>query len=163
MKKMTWTLLIACAVVAALGAGLYIFFFARANPALPADRVRVGPATFTVEIADTMAAQARGLSYRANLADGHGMLFDFGTPGVQSFWMKDMNFPLDMIWIGGGKVLGFEENAPAPASGTPLWKLPIYNSPDGTDQVLEVNAGTVAKDGIKAGDAVAVAGGSRAG
>ena len=45
-------------------------------------------------------------------------------------------------------MLGFAENA-QPQPGAPLWSFTIYNSPDGTDKVLEVNAGTVAKDGIK--------------
>jgi uncharacterized membrane protein (UPF0127 family) len=81
--------------------------------------------------------------------------------------MKDMNFPLDMIWIGsaagsgaqrqGEVVLGFAQNA-APQPGVPLWSLTIYNSPDGTNNVLEVNAGTVAKDGIKVGDTVQIGG-----
>ena len=73
--------------------------------------------------------------------------------------MKDMNFPLDMIWIGPGangeEVLGFAENA-EPQPGATLWGLTIYSSPDGTDKVLEVNAGTVARDSIKVDDAVQI-------
>ena len=67
------------------------------------------------------------------------------------------------VWIGPGadgqgeQVLGFAQNA-VPQPGVPLWSLTIYNSPDGTDKVLEVNAGTVAKDGIKVGDAVQLGG-----
>jgi uncharacterized membrane protein (UPF0127 family) len=66
-----------------------------------------------------------------------------------------MNFPLDLIWIAGDKVVGFAENA-APQPGAALWNLQIYNSPDGTDKVLEVSAGTVAKDNIKIGDIVQI-------
>jgi hypothetical protein len=123
-----------------------------ANPPLTESEVRVGNATFAVEMATTTVEKTRGLSFRANLAQGSGMLFTF-NPGVQNFWMKDMNFPIDIIWIADGKVAGFAENA-EPQPGTPLWKLTIYTSPDGVDKVLEVNAGTVAKDGIKIGDMV---------
>jgi len=61
-----------------------------------------------------------------------------------------------MIWISGTTVDGFAQNVPAPASGAQLWQLPVYSSPDNTDKVLEVNAGTVAKYNIKVGDAVTI-------
>lgn len=141
---------------------LYVFLFRRPNPPLPTNVVRIGSAVFNVELATSSLAQARGLSYRESLAENAGMLFIFPTPGVKTFWMKDMNFSIDMIWIGpgsggGDQVLGFAENA-APQPGAPLWQLTIYPSPDGTDKVLEVNAGTVAKDNIHIGDAVQVGG-----
>lgn len=81
------------------------------------------------------------------------MLFPFGSGGIQNFWMKDMNFPIDIVWISEGKVAGFVRDA-EPQPGAPLWKLTIYTSPDNVDQVLEVPAGTVAKDGLKMGDSV---------
>lgn len=139
--------------IAAGAAVSYLFLFRRPNPPLPANQLRVGNAVFTVEIASTTIQQTRGLSYRTNLGENQGMLFIFSRPTVQSFWMKDMNFPLDMIWIGGSKVLGFAQNA-APEPGVSLWNLTVYNSPGGTDKVLEVNAGTVAKDNIMIGDTV---------
>lgn len=152
-KKMTFLLLGTMLVLVALVAA-YFFFFARPNQALSKSTVSIDGAAFRVELARTMAEEARGLSFRPSLGADEGMLFFFDNhPGIQSFWMKDMNFPLDIIWIGGGRVLGFAENA-APQPETPMWGLKIYNSPDGTDRVLEVNAGTVAKYHIKVGDAV---------
>ena len=140
---------------------IYLFIFARANGQLPSVTVKIGSATFQTEIADTMATQARGLSYRTSLGADDAMLFVFASATVQNFWMKDMNFPLDMIWIGDGKVNGFAENA-APQPGVPLWSLTIYSSPGGTDKVLEVNAGIVAKYRIKVGDPVTIIGGKYA-
>ncbi len=152
-KKMTFLLLGTVLVLAALVAA-YLFLFARPNAALQKSTVVIDGATFHVELARTTTEEARGLSFRPSLGEDEGMLFFFDKhPSIQSFWMKDMQFPIDIIWIGGGKVLGFSENA-APQPGTPLWGLKIYNSPDGTDRVLEVNAGTVAKYHIKEGDAV---------
>ena len=121
-----------------------------------ADQLDIAGATFNVEIASTSVEQARGLSYRASLGENDGMLFIFSAGTIQTFWMKDMHFPLDMIWICGTTVDGFAQIVPAPASGAQLWQLPVYSSPDNTDKVLEVNAGTVAKYNIKVGDAVTI-------
>jgi len=124
--------------------------------------VGIENATFDVEVASTMIQQANGLSYRASLAPNDGMLFLFSSSSVQNFWMKDMNFALDMIWIGpaasgtGSQVVGFAQDVPAPAPGTALWSLTIYSSPGNTNKVLEVNAGTVAKYNIKVGDPVEI-------
>lgn len=155
-KKMTLLLFAGVILILIAIGGVYYYMFQRANPPLTMTQAKIGGVTFNVELALTMTERTRGLSYRASLGSDNGMLFVFSTSTVQTFWMKDMNFPLDMIWIGGGKVLGFEQNAPQPAPGTALYQLPIYSSPDGTNEVLEVNAGTVAKYNIKVGDAVQV-------
>jgi uncharacterized membrane protein (UPF0127 family) len=126
------------------------------NPPLGTEAFSVDGAQFTVEVASSVLEQSRGLSFRPSLGANDGMLFIFSTGTVQTFWMKDMNFPLDMIWISGNTVVGFAQNAPAPTSGTQLWQLPIFSSPDKTDKVLEVDAGTVAKYNIKVGDTVTI-------
>lgn len=126
------------------------------NPPLTEESLSVDGVTFTVEIASSPLEEARGLSFRPSLGVNDGMLFTFGSGGVQTFWMKDMNFPLDMIWISGNTVVGFAQDAPPPAPGIQLWQLPIFSSPDNTDKVLEVNAGTVAKYNIKVGDTVTI-------
>jgi uncharacterized membrane protein (UPF0127 family) len=126
------------------------------NPPLPAEQLSVDNVTFNVEIASTTLEETRGLSFRPSLGPTDGMLFIFGSGTIQTFWMKDMNFPLDMIWISGNTVVGFAQNAPAPAAGTQIWQLPIYSSPSDTDKVLEVNAGTVAKYNIRVGDTVVI-------
>ncbi len=51
------------------------------------------------QIADTIDKQTQGLSDRTSLPQGAGMLFVFTTPAPQYMWMKDMNFPLDMVWL----------------------------------------------------------------
>lgn len=153
------TFLILGMLLIAVAAGTAIWWhaagFSRAcNPPLPRQMITVGTATFDVEMATTMVEQACGLSGRTGLGDGQGMFFVFGSGSTQTFWMKDMAFALDIIWISGDKVVGFAENVPPPAPGTQLWQLKLYSSPANTDTVLEVNAGTVARDGIKIGDAV---------
>ena len=61
--------------------------------------VEIGGQKLKVDLALTMAEQAQGLSGRENLLPDTGMLFVFDVPGKVPFWMKDMNFPIDMIWI----------------------------------------------------------------
>ena len=143
------------AVLAAIAGMAYFLIFQRANPPLITDQIKIGNIVFNVEIASTSVEKARGLSFRPSLGENQGMLFTFSTGAVQTFWMKDMNFPLDMIWISGNTVVGFAQNA-VPQPGVPLWGLTIYSSPDDTDKVLEVNAGTVANDNIKVGDTVQI-------
>lgn len=63
-------------------------------------------------VADTTESREEGLSGRSGLKDGEGMLFDFGMPGKFGFWMKDMLFPIDMIWINSdGVIVNIVENA----------------------------------------------------
>ena len=133
----------------------YLPVFRGCNPPLPRESLSIGSTTWSVEVASTAVEQACGLSGRSGLGDQEGMLFPFSKPSVQNFWMKDMNFPIDMIWISGDTVVGSVERA-SPQPGVPLWKLTIYSSPDGTDKVLEVNSGTIAKYGIRVGDRIEI-------
>ena len=53
----------------------------------------------SVEIAYTAASKAKGLGGRPCIQPNQGMLFDFGKDGHYAIWMKDMKFPIDVIWI----------------------------------------------------------------
>ena len=117
---------------------------------LPVSLVRVGVTPFVVEVASTFADRARGLSGHAPLGRNDGMLFVFPSPSAGAFWMDGMLYPLDFIWIAGGRVVGVTENAP-PLS---MSGYKLYYPPVPVDYVLEVNAGTVKKFGIGAGNKV---------
>lgn len=62
-------------------------------------RLKVGNKTILVEIADTEQKQTQGLSGRPQLTDNQGMLFNFGTSTMPTFWMKDMKFNLDLFGL----------------------------------------------------------------
>jgi hypothetical protein len=117
--------------------------------------VMIGNAVFNAEVRDTAAGRAQGLSGRDSLGAQEGMLFLFGTPGDYGFWMKDMNFPIDIVWIREGEVVWITENA-EPEPGKSMFSLTSYNPPTSADTVLEINAGEAVKYGIKAGDVVVV-------
>jgi len=106
--------------------------------------------TIGVEIADEMREQIAGLSGRESLCPDCGMLFVFPDKQVRHFWMKNMNFPLDIIWIGDGKILNISENL-SPEGESPE---KIYTSTLPANYVLEVNAGFAERHGIKVGDGI---------
>lgn len=109
---------------------------------------RIGDVSFNVEIADSAILQAKGLSGRESLPEKNGMLFIFSSPAKRGFWMPDMHFSLDMIWINGDKVVGITENVPPSGFGEP----DIYYPPENVDKVLEIPAGSAKKYALKIGD-----------
>ncbi len=137
-----------------VGAGYY-FFGLKAQTDYEQKTLTLGGQTFRVDIADTITKEAQGLSGRPGLAENEGMFFVFATSSPRTFWMKDMNFSIDIIWIKGETVVGFVENA-QPESGKSVFQLKLYSSPQWVNRVLEVPAGTVEKLGVKAGDKVVV-------
>jgi uncharacterized membrane protein (UPF0127 family) len=153
MKPMLILLAVLSVAVLALVAAILYFTFLSStpNPRLMSKTLTVGNAVFNVEIANTSTTRARGLSGRENLGENQGMLFIFDAPGNYGFWMKDMRFPLDFVWILGDKIVGVTENVPPPAPGASIFKLQVYYPPDSADKVLELNAGEVKKYGIQAG------------
>lgn len=61
--------------------------------------VKINSKIIAVEIADTPEERRLGLSGRENLKPDTGLLFVFDEPGYHTFWMKDMNFPIDIFWL----------------------------------------------------------------
>lgn len=108
-----------------------------------------------VEIAKTPAEQATGLGFRDFLGKDSGMLFIFEEKVSVKFWMKDMKFPIDIIWISGDKIAGIAENV-QPPTGAADENLTVYSPPEPVDYVLEVNAGFAAENGIKTGDKISL-------
>lgn len=106
-----------------------------------------GEHTILVELARTQQEQIKGLSGHAPLSDQEGMLFINEQKIQQRFWMKEMLFPIDIIWIDDETIIGFIEDArPENPVAT------IYVSPKPVDRVLEVQAGFVRKYNLKTGD-----------
>ena len=129
---------------------------AQPTPAIDAPVVTVGDTSFVVELAVTPAERNLGLSGHPPLADNEGMLFVFENEAKWTFWMKEMLFPLDMLWIDARcTVVDITENAPKPEPGQALQDLPRYFPQTLAQYVLEVNAGTAQRTGISIGDQVA--------
>ncbi len=108
--------------------------------------ITVGDVPILVEIANTDAKRMKGLSGRELLPPNEGLLFVFEKPENHSFWMRDMQFPIDIIWINEKfSVVGVIENISQASFPE------IFEPSEPIKFVLEVNAGWAAKNGIKRG------------
>jgi len=155
MKRKNFVAFLIIAVV--FLAGFFLISHSAKN-LLPQDikYVQIAGQEIKVELALTEAEQNKGLSGRSELRDGEGMLFVFAKPGKYSFWMKDMNFPIDMVWFtpsegGAGEVLKvvyIKKNA------DPKLYPETYGPETDAKYVLEVVAGFSDKNNLKVGDSV---------
>ena len=108
-----------------------------------------GVHVFSVELATTDEERERGLMFRKELPDGHGMLFDFETERSVAMWMKNTLIPLDMIFIrADGRISNIAES-------TEPMSTRIIPSRGAVRAVLEVAGGTAKRLGIEVGDRVA--------
>ncbi len=107
-----------------------------------------GRHAFKVEVMRNDAQRAKGLMYRRTMAADHGMLFDFERPAPATMWMKNTDLSLDMVFIrSDGSIARI-------AADTEPLSTQIISSGEPVLSVLELNAGTAAKLGIRAGDRV---------
>jgi hypothetical protein len=109
----------------------------------------------TVEIVNTPGSIQQGLSGRSSIASD-GMLFVMPKPDLYSFWMKDMQFNLDLIWIANCQVVAITSDVPKPEPGMPLETLPTYLPPVPVDMVLEVPSDVSGKHTWQVGDVLSV-------
>ena len=102
--------------------------------------------TIDTELADSDSERERGLSFRNEMQISEGMLFVFDKSAKYAFWMKDMNFPIDILWLDEeGRVVYMEENV---AVST----YPGYFINEAKAKyVFEINAGMANKLGIYLG------------
>ena len=111
--------------------------------------VKIAGQTIKVDLALTPKTQEQGLSGRTELKENEGMLFVFNKPSQYSFWMKDMNFPIDIIWLGEDLRIVYIEKEAKPES------YPNAFTPDQKAKfVLEVMSGFSEKNNLKEGDIV---------
>jgi uncharacterized protein len=101
---------------------------------------------FQVEVARNDADRAQGLMYRRSMPADRGMLFDFGRVEPVAMWMQNTYLPLDMLFVRpDGTIARVAANAEPLSTRTIPSGEPVL-------AVLELNAGTAARLGIKAGD-----------
>jgi len=117
-----------------------------APAAMSASLIHAPGGDIYVQIAETPDQMSLGLGDRDSLSANQGMLFVFPQPGVYSFWMKDMHFPLDMVWIGTDKKV-----AGVTADISPDTYPNTFQPQSAISYVLELNAGAAKQFGIKTG------------
>ena len=137
IKNCIWVILFL-----SLGIGIILMAGYKKN-----NRVCINENCFQVEIAESGGEKRRGLSFRESLPEGSGMLFVYDKEDYYSFWMKDMNFPIDIIWINKEKEVVHIERNLQPC-GTDSCKG--YKPSQKAMYVLEINPGLDIKIGDKA-------------
>ena len=104
-----------------------------------------------LEVADTELEHWQGLSGRPYLPAGSGMIFVFDKPFQPSFWMKDMQFPLDFIWMDENfRIVDLTPDVAPESYPT------IFKPSEPVQYVLEVNAGFAEREELKIGDTLAL-------
>lgn len=121
---------------------------------LKLNTLQIGDTTINITIADNELTRAQGLSGKPKLASNEGMLFKFQTPGFWQFWMKDMSFGLDFIWIKNGKIVEITQNVPPPKQTNDQPEILTPHQP--IDQVLEVDAGFAAAHNLQIGETIVI-------
>lgn len=104
-----------------------------------------------MEIANTPDFRAQGLMFRESLAPHHGMLFLFPKPSVEAFWMKNCNFPIDIVWMDAARRVIYIHAHTPPCPADPC---PTYGPARPSLYVLEIPDGTAAKERITSGDVI---------
>ncbi len=115
----------ACLVIASL------FFLWPRQDDRETIQIKIGETLYTTEISRTTEARAKGLSERDSLCNNCAMLFIFDTPGRYGFWMKDMRFAIDILWLKEGRVIYKKSNASPEETET-------FVPPEEADSVIEI-------------------------
>ena len=119
-------------------------------------RVMVNGFELTADLAITEEQKAEGLAVKDQLKENESMLFVYEQPSRQSFWMKDMKFPIDIIWIDSNGTVVHIEHTLQPCnsilnSGASILNCPIYTPDNKSLYVLETVAGFSQKYNVKIG------------
>lgn len=153
MKRLLTSFVLVVTLLAAPGAGMakdqpsgQLTSFA--TDALSIETAAGTALEFTVEIAESPEQRAQGLMFRRQMAADAGMLFLFGGSRERAMWMKNTFIPLDMLFIDErGKIVRIEQRTVPQSLRTIVSGGPAF-------AVLELNAGTASRLGIKPGDRV---------
>lgn len=139
-KSLSWLLVLFVLFVAGL-ATLYLVW-----PQLqPHTTLRIGDGVFTARLAKTFEQRRKGLSGTSELRSTQAFILVYENDGQWPIWMKDMNYPLDIVWLDKDKkVVYIVTNAP-PDSYPDTTFTPNKDA----RYVVELPAGTVSKKSIK--------------
>ena len=155
ISKKSLTFVVVFAAIVAAGVVLYLYYpmapshtpqsISTSTTTPTITEVQIGTTTINVEVESTDASREQGLSGRTSLAPGNGMLFVFQQDGDWGFWMKDMNFPIDIIFISATQTPNVGAVVSVAANASPAGYLEnppqVFYPPLAVRYVLEVPAG----------------------
>ena len=147
MKKRDLTAVAFLAIIVCIAAGIRIWN--RLN--VPDGFVLVNNRMVKVLYADTYERQYRGLGGRDDIGEYEGMYFIFPFEGKLSMVMRDMRFPIDVIWLKSGEVVDIRKDL-RPEQVRKGRSLTVYENSSPADSFLELRAGGSDRLNIKVGD-----------
>lgn len=122
------------------------------------NKVKINNTVFDTNFADDIYERNLGFSNVEKVDENQAMLFIFDDPSMQTFWMKDMNFDLDILWIDKNfKIIKIDKDASKNRyiKNNPNLSEKLY-SPSPVKYVLEIPAGNSEKNKIKIGDKIEI-------
>lgn len=140
-NKIVWLL------VAILAISAFVWNLSDNQEVNPPKTLKIGDVVIDIDVAKTDTDREKGLSGREKLAENEGLLFIFEEEGDYGFWMKNMNFPIDIAWLDRNKkIIHIEKNI------LPETYPKTFSSPEKSLYVLETVAGFFENSKIKIGD-----------
>ncbi len=113
--------------------------------------LKIKDEVLNVEISADAFTRTRGLSGRESLCENCAMVFIFGQESKYSFWMKDMNFPLDILYIKGDEIVEIFKNVQVLDDMNEI--MEVFPNKK-ADKVLELNAGWCDAHDVQVGDKI---------
>jgi uncharacterized protein len=106
--------------------------------------------TLLVDLSITFEQIILGLSNKNSIKENEGMLFVLNPSSRRGFWMKDMKFPIDIIWLNENKEIVNIKKSLEPC----VTNCPVYYPDRESKYVLETVAGFADKQNLKVGDTI---------
>lgn len=116
--------------------------------------IQIHSQTIKAEVARSMSERALGLGNRESLESNRGMLFLFPDLGYPSIWMKNMNFPIDIVWLKDSQVVDIAKEVPIPDPKE--LQMQTYSPKELANQVLEIKSGQTDILNLKIGDKITI-------
>jgi len=117
---------------------------------------QIGNRRFSLLLARTEKERMTGLSNTNKLQENQAMLFVFEKKEYYSFWMKNVKFPIDILFINDSTIVDMYENVQPALSTMDTAGLPIYRSKKQANYVLEINGGLAKKTNVKVGNKITI-------
>lgn len=150
--KSTALLKISILIVVVMGIIFYLVF----RPITAHSQVLYVGGSLDVLVADSAIERTRGLSNtQIETLGADGMLFVFTDQAQRTFWMNEMNYALDVLWIQDGQIVKIDENVPQPGNDYPGIAR-MYSNPFAVQMVLELPAGQVQARGLAVGQTLTI-------
>lgn len=140
-----WAIRSIAIALVVLFAGYYVF----EKVAVSQTVVRVRDHSYVATLARTDEERVRGLSGTKSLAKDHAMLFIFSQGSQPGIWMKDMNYPIDILWLDSNRQVVYLVKNASPSSYPQIFQPSVP-----ARYVIELPSGTIEKTGITNGDIV---------